>query len=141
MKTSDQTSRRGALKKMVAATGAAAAISLSHRVEAAETVLAHDLKGKVNHSVCRWCYKDIPLEDLCKAAKDIGLASVELVGPDEWPMLKKYDLTCALPWGAGMGIPKGFNDPQYHEALIKSYAEVIPLVQAAGFNQIICFSG
>jgi hydroxypyruvate isomerase len=131
-----------ALKKMA---GTAAAVtlgaSLTNRLEAAETVVGDKLKGKINHSVCRWCYDKIPLEDLCKAANKIGLTSIELTGPDEWPVLKKYGLVSALPWGAGMGIPKGFNDPQHHDALVKSYEEVIPKVAAAGFNQIICFSG
>ncbi|MDB5262114.1 MAG: hydroxypyruvate isomerase [Adhaeribacter sp.] len=135
-------SRRMALKK-IAGTAAAVSLgtSLTNRLEAADTLVGEKLKGKINHSVCRWCYEKIPLEDLCKAAKNIGLQSIELVGPEEWPMLKKYGLTSALPWGAGMGIEKGFNDKQYHEALIKSYEEVIPKVAAAGFNQIICFSG
>jgi hydroxypyruvate isomerase len=134
-------SRRSTLKKMVAATGAMAALSLNHRVNAAEAVLAHDLKGKVNHSVCRWCYRDIPLEDLCKAAKDIGLASIELVGPDEWPVLQKYGLTSALPNGAGKGIVDGFNNLQLHDELVASYEAVIPKAAAAGYKQIICFSG
>jgi hydroxypyruvate isomerase len=134
-------SRRGALKQMAVATSAVAALSMSHRVEAAEAVLAQELKGKVNHSVCRWCYKDIPLEDLCKAAKNIGLASIELVGPDEWPLLKKYGLTSALPWGAGKGINDGFNDPKFHDELVASYEDIIPKVANAGYNQIICFSG
>src|SRR5687768_10682135 len=137
-----ESSRRTAIKKMAAATAVAmVGQGLANRLSAAETVLDKEMKGQVNHSVCRWCYNTIPLEDLCKAAKNIGLTSIELVGPEEWPILKKYDLTAALPWGAGMGIEKGFNDPQYHEALIKSYAEVIPKVAAAGYNQIICFSG
>jgi hydroxypyruvate isomerase len=135
-------SRRSALKKMVGtAAVAVAGASLAHRVSAAEAALESGLKGKVNHSVCRWCYADIPLDDLCKAAKDIGLASIELVGPDEWPTLKKYGLTSALPWGAGKGIVEGFNNPALHDELIKSYESVIPKVAAAGFNQIICFSG
>jgi hydroxypyruvate isomerase len=135
-------SRRMALKKM-AGTAAMLTVgsSLANRLEAADNAAGDKLKGKINHSVCRWCYEKIPLEDLCKSAKDIGLQSIELVGPEEWPTLKKYGLTSALPWGAGMGIPKGFNDPQYHDALVKSYEEVIPKVAAAGFNQIICFSG
>jgi len=136
-------SRRRALKKI--ASGAALSsigMSLPHRLEAAEAQLAEaKLKGKTNHSVCRWCYDKISLDDLCKAAKQIGLQSIELVGPDEWPTLKKYGLTCALPWGAGKGIEKGFNDPQYHDELVKSYEEIIPKVAAAGFKQIICFSG
>jgi hydroxypyruvate isomerase len=126
---------------MVIASGAAAGLSVSHRVEAAEAVLSAELKGKVNHSVCRWCYNSIPLEDLCKAAKNIGLTSIELTGPDEWPVLKKYGLTSAMPNGAGKGIEKGFNDPQYHDELVASYEAIIPKVANAGLNQIICFSG
>jgi len=134
--------RRSAFKKIA---GSVAAVtlgtSLSNRLEAAESIVVDKLKGKINHSVCRWCYDKISLEDLCKAAKNIGLASIELVGPEEWPTIKKYGLTAALTQGAGMGIDKGFNDPQYHDALVKSYEEVIPLVAKAGYNQIICFSG
>ncbi len=140
--TNENSSRRMALKKMVG--GAAAAIAgtaLSHRVSAAEAVLENDLKGKVNHSVCRWCYSSIPLEDLCKAAKQIGLTSIELTGPEEWPLLKKYDLTSAMPWGAGKGIVEGFNNPALHDELVKSYTDIIPKAAAAGLNQIICFSG
>lgn len=46
------------------------------------------LKGRINHSVCRWCYSKIPLDDLCKAAKEMGITSIDLTGPDEWPVLK-----------------------------------------------------
>jgi hydroxypyruvate isomerase len=134
-------SRRKALKNMVAASTAMAGLAVSHRISAAETALAKDIAGKVNHSVCRWCYNDIPLEDLCKAAKGIGLSSIELVGPEEWKMLKKYGLTSALPNGAGKGIEDGFNDPKFHDELVESYSNVIPKVAAAGYNQIICFSG
>ncbi len=141
-KTIGTPSRRSALKKMVGATAAAMVGSaLSHRLSAAEAQLDGKLTGKVNHSVCRWCYNSIPLEDLCKAAKDIGLSSIELTGPDEWPVLKKYGLTSALPNGAGKGIVDGFNDLKLHDELVKSYSEIIPKVADAGMNQIICFSG
>jgi hydroxypyruvate isomerase len=46
-----------------------------------------------------------------------------------------------MPWGAGKGIVDGFNEPQLHDELVKSYEEVIPLAAAAGLTQIICFSG
>lgn len=142
MNTADNSSRRNMIKKL--AGGAAAAIagaSLAHRVSATEAVLEKGLKGKINHSVCRWCYQDIPLEDLCKAANKIGLASIELTGPEEWPLLKKYGLTSAMPWGAGKGITDGFNDLALHDELVKSYEDIIPKVSAAGLDKIICFSG
>ncbi|WP_199736652.1 hydroxypyruvate isomerase family protein [Fibrisoma montanum] len=99
------------------------------------------LKGRINHSVCRWCYSKIPLEDLAKAAKEIGIKSIELTGPDEWPILKKYGLTSALPQGAGKGIENGFNDPKFHDELVASYEAIFPKLKDAGLNTIICFSG
>ncbi len=135
-------SRRSSLQKIAGSLAlATVGSSLTNRLEAADKAVGAALKGKINHSVCRWCFQGIALEDFCKAAKEIGLQSIELVGPQEWPTLQKYGLTSALPWGAGMGIEKGFNDPQYHDALVKSYEEVIPLVAKAGYSQIICFSG
>lgn len=133
--------RRTALKIVTATTATMVGSSLFNRISAAEAVLMDNLKGKINHSVCRWCYGSIPLEDLCKAAKEIGITSIELVGPEEWPILQQYGLTSALPQGAGMGIEKGFNDLENHDALVQSYEAMIPKVAEAGYKQIICFSG
>jgi hydroxypyruvate isomerase len=141
MKDFNDNSRRSSIKKMMAATATLTGISMFNRVHAAENVVDKGVRGNINHSVCRWCYGDIPLEELCKAAKKIGLASIELVGPDEWPTLKKYGLTSALPWGAGKGIAEGFNNPAFHDELVASYEAIIPKVANAGMNQIICFSG
>ena len=133
--------RRTVLKMVTATTATLVGSSLFNRISAAEAALEEGLKGKINHSVCRWCYGSIPLEDLCIASKEMGITSIELVGPEEWPMLKKYGLTSALPQGAGMGIEKGFNDLKYHDELVESYVTMIPKVAEAGYNQIICFSG
>ena len=135
---SKQLSRRLAAKKMLG--GAALLGSAATSAFAMEPVNVK-LKGNINHSVCRWCYGKIPLDELCKAAKAMGIQSIELVGPEEWPVLKKYGLTSALPWGAGQGIEKGFNDPALHDALVADYEKVIPKVAAAGYNTLICFSG
>jgi hydroxypyruvate isomerase len=99
------------------------------------------LKGNINHSVCKWCYRDLSLDELCQAAKQMGIASIDLTGPDEWPVLQKYDLTCAMANGAGKGIKEGFNDVKNHPELIESYRETIPKVAAAGLQNLICFSG
>ncbi len=135
-------SRRVALKKIAGSTlMITAATSLSNRINAADMALETTMKGKINHSVCRWCYDKIPLEELCKAAKGMGIQSIELTGPDEWPVLKKHGLTSAMPNGAGMGIEKGFNDPKYHDELVKSYEQIFPKLANAGLNKVICFSG
>lgn len=134
-------SRRKALKLATVTSATLLSSSLFNRVTAAEKILPMELRGRVNHSACRWCYDSIPFEDLCIAAKEIGLKSIELVDPEGWPILKKHGLTCALPQGAGLGIERGFNNPTLHDELIESYETIIPQVATAGYNQIICFSG
>ncbi len=134
-------SRRNALKKIGAIVGSGTVANWLGSFKKAEAILGSDLSGKINHSVCKWCYGDIPLEELCKAAEGIGLSSIELLGPEEWPTLKEYGLTCAMPWGAGKGIEEGFNNPELHEELVEDYKRVIPMVADAGLDKIICFSG
>ncbi|GGH76219.1 hydroxypyruvate isomerase [Filimonas zeae] len=99
------------------------------------------LKGNINHSACRWCYNDIPLEDFCKAAKDIGLKGIDLVGPKDWDMLKKYGLESTMCNGAEINLVDGFNEKKNHAILLKQYSEMIPLVAKAGYTNLICFSG
>ncbi len=134
----DRISRRSLLKGL-SGTAAAAAFSMQYTTN--EPALGAELKGQINHSVCRWCYGGIPLEELCKAAKSIGIKSIELQGPKEWPTLKKYGLTCAVGNGAGMGITKGFNRVEYHDQLVADYEKLIPLAADAGIRSVICFSG
>jgi hydroxypyruvate isomerase len=78
---------------------------------------------------------------LCKAAVQIGIKSIDLTGPKEWPTLAKYGLTCAMGTGAGMGIAKGFNRPELHNKLVAGYEQLIPLAAAAKIPSVICFSG
>jgi hydroxypyruvate isomerase len=135
-------SRRATLKTLVSGTAAVSAtLSMTDATAAADQALGPALKGKINHSVCRWCYSKVSLDDLCREGKAMGLQSIELLGPNEWPTLAKYGLTCALPNGAGMGITKGFNDPALHDALVESYENLFPKLVAAGYNTVICFSG
>jgi hydroxypyruvate isomerase len=130
-------SRRSVIRK-TAATGAAM-VAMSKFVQTIEA--ATERKGRINHSVCRWCYNKIPLEQLCAASKEMGIQSVELQGPEEWPTLQKYGLTCAMANGAGMGIERGWNRPELHAKLLESYEDVIPKVAKAGLKNLICFSG
>jgi hydroxypyruvate isomerase len=136
--------RRKALKSIAAAAGLGTfSSSLADAFAASQKALGAQLNGKINHSVCKWCYSKIPLETFAQECKKIGLTSIELLGPEEWPVIQKYGLTCALPWGEGLtrSIDKGFNDPKNHEELIKGFEDVIPKVRAAGYDKIICFSG
>lgn len=126
--------RRTVLKNMLAGT-------LSAFAPAANRLEKMALKGNINHSVCRWCYQDLSLDQLCAAAKSIGLKGIDLVGPADWPTLKKYGLDSPMCNGAELNLTDGFNDPQFHAALFKSYSAMIPQVAKAGYKNLICFSG
>lgn len=99
------------------------------------------LKRNINHSVCAWCYPHISLDELCIAAKQIGITGIDLVGPEGWPTLKKYGLYSPMCNGAEISLTEGFNDPEYHVQLIDNYTKMIPLVAGAGYTNLICFSG
>jgi len=99
------------------------------------------LKGKINHSVARWCFSDFDVETLCLEAKKIGITGIDLVGPNDWPILKKHNLVSTMCNGAELNLVDGFNDLKFHDQLIKNYTEMIPLVAKAGYKNLICFSG
>jgi hydroxypyruvate isomerase len=137
-----RTSRRSVLKKIAATTVVAiAGKSLQTRLSAAGLVGDEELKGGINHSACHWCYSSFTLEELCAEAKKIGIKAIDLSGPKDWPVLKKYNLDSSMCNGAEINIAQGWNDKQYHTSLIRNYTDLIPLVAKAGYTNLICLSG
>ena len=98
-------------------------------------------KGNIHHSVCRWCFDDVPLEELCIFLKKLGIGAIDLVGPKDWNTLKKHGLYSSMCNGAEIGLTKGWNDPKFHDQLAQNYLDMIPLVSKAGYRNLICFSG
>ena len=100
------------------------------------------LKGNINHSVSRWTFNYLSLDDLCKAVKEIGFSAIDLVGPKDWPTLQKHGIYSSMCYTAGDNdLYKGLDNPMYHEKLVKEYLDVIPIMAKAGYKNLICFSG
>ena len=145
-------SRRSALCKITQGAATLAAVaSLPPRLQAADDAQAPKLKGNIHHSVSAWCYnglfngsKDKPakmtFEDYCRECAKLGLESVELLGPDQWPAVKKAGLTCAMCNGPD-NIPYGWNRIDHHDVLLPKFEKAIPQVAEAGYPNIITFSG
>lgn len=136
--------RRSAIKGILAgavtlgvSNGFASVLASSDDVKPISNVL----KGKINHSVARWCFNDFDMETLCIEAKKIGITGIDLVGPKDWSILKKYGLVSTMCNGAELNLTDGFNDIRFHEQLIKNYTEMIPLVANSEYKNLICFSG
>ncbi|MBG7606639.1 MAG: TIM barrel protein [Verrucomicrobia bacterium] len=126
---------------------AATAASLGERISASEGAAGN---AGINHSVCRWCYDDIPLEVFCAAAKEIGLQSIELLETSDFATLEKFGLTCAMVTfpttttkdGVKCGmIEKAFNRTEHHDALVEVYEKTLNDCAAVGAKQLICFAG
>ena len=98
------------------------------------------MRGNINHSVCKWCYNQISLEDFAAGLKPMGISAIDLIGPKEWPILKKYGLTSSMCNGAEISLTEGWNDKQYLAILIDNYLKHIDLVADAGYTNLICFS-
>ncbi|GAC1419907.1 MAG: TIM barrel protein [Flavisolibacter sp.] len=138
----NHTSRRKLIKDMVlGGTAVVASPALSFASCHQSTKKMSALKNNINHSVCRWTYNFLPLEELCAVVKKIGFSAIDLAGPKDWDTMKKYGVYSSMCNGAEISLTKGWNDTQFHATLIKNYLEHIELVSQAGYKNLICFSG
>ncbi len=133
--------RRQIIKSLV--TGAAGlAVSKSYAMEQFDDEeISVALKGNINHSVCRWTYNHLTLDELCILVKKLGFSAIDLIGPKEWDILKKHGIYSSMCNGAEISLVDGWNDKKNHATLIKNYTEHIELVAKAGYKNLICFSG
>ena len=45
----------------------------------------------------------------------MGIKAIDLVGPKDWPTLKKYGLYSSMCNGAEINLDDGWNDPKFHD--------------------------
>lgn len=103
--------------------------------------------GRIKQVLVSWPFMSFgdewSLEELCKAAAELGCEGIELVGPDEWPVMKEHGLICALATN-GMPDPpfeKGLNNPRYQPEVIDRTRQRIRECADAGVPSVIAFTG
>ncbi len=97
-------------------------------------------KGNLRQSVCRWCYRDVPLEDLAKECARLGLVGIDLLTAEEWPVAQKYGLTVTM--GSGVcTIPDGINRLENHATIKANLRDLMAKAKAAKVPNLIIFSG
>ncbi len=107
--------------------------------------IATVINGRIRQSVCAWCFtsahspQPMSLDALCRAAYEMGIPSVELVKPEDWPILRKYGLICALT--SSHRLDRGLNDPSNHDGCIEKIKASVDACADAGFSMVIVFSG
>jgi hydroxypyruvate isomerase len=109
----------------------------------APAVTTSKRKGRLKQSVTRGVFaRTMSLEDCCREAARLGCKGFDLIGPADWPMLKKYGLTPSMyPPGPGGSIPDALNRRENHDRLEKSLRAAIDESAGNGVPNVITFSG
>ena len=131
-------SRRSMLQ--IAAGTGTAALGLNSCATLSTSTKQRAIQGRINQSIVYWCFEKYwDIEQTCKVARQLGCKSIELVEPRYWPILRKYNLICAIT--GSHGFEKGMNNPEYHDMCLKELKNSIDACNEYGFPNVITFTG
>jgi len=145
--------RRQVLRSAIAGSAAALfapSVSLSAKQGTAQQTAAQPAaaaptptprRGRIHQSVSRWCYQKIALDDLCKAAVQMGLKGIDLLGVEEFEVPRRYGLICTMGYVGAGDIKKALNRLENHDAIEAALRKNVPLAAKAGVPNVITFSG
>ena len=99
-------------------------------------------KGRLKQAVCRGVFKgaSLDLDGQCREAARLGAWGIDLVGPADFPALKKHGLIPTMVRG-GSGIKEGVNDRKNHSTIDQKMREAIKAAAAAGAPNVIVLAG
>src|SRR6202140_5933646 len=88
----------------------------------AQTTPPVQRKGRIKQGITRGVFaREMSMEDCCREAARLGIKGFDLIGPADWPLLKKYGLIPTMyPPGPGGTIPNALNGKENHENLVAS---------------------
>lgn len=134
-------SRRSLMHKTSLLAAGAVAAHLTGKTSAIEMSKVEHVatQGRIKQSVSRWCYGKWSLDELCEVSKRLGLKAIDLLGPGEFETVKKHGLICSLV--NSHSLTDGLADKKYHETCLAKLRETIDATAAAGFPNVISFSG
>lgn len=100
-------------------------------------------KGRIKQGITRGVFpRGMSMEDCCREAARLGIKGFDLIGPADWPTLKKYGVMPSMyPAGAGGTIKDALNRKENHEKIEQSIRTAIDQCAEAGAPNVITFSG
>jgi len=100
--------------------------------------------GRIKQALMRFNFgRDTKLsfDDMCRAAAASGFHGFDLVGPQDWPTLKKYGLVCTMAPAMGVTIRDGLIRPELHDAIERAMHDEIDQCAAHGWHNFITVGG
>ena len=101
-------------------------------------------KGRIKQALMRFNFgRDTTLsfDDMCREAARVGFHGFDLVGPQDWPTLKKYGLVCTMAPAMGVTIRDGLIRPELHDAIERSMHGEIDQCAANSWPNFITVGG
>jgi hydroxypyruvate isomerase len=99
-------------------------------------------KGRLKQCVTGFPFDPkTPFEDRCREAARLGCVGYDLVGPKDWPTLKKYGLIPTMAPMGGLTMENGIIHKETHEQFLVSLGAAIDECAAAGCPNIITVGG
>jgi hydroxypyruvate isomerase len=120
----------------------AAALAGAATAASAQTNPPPKRTGRLKQSVTGFPFDPkMPLEDRCREAARLGCVGFDLIGPKDWPTLKKYGLIPTMAPPAGVTFENGIIHPETHDQFLASLGAAIDECAAAGCPNIITVGG
>ena len=94
---------------------------------------------RIRQSVMGWCFKPMPVPELIKHCKDIGLEAIEGIDPKFYPEARRQGLNISLVSSHGFAI--GPVDPDNHAECIAKLKSSIDKAVEFGAPSVITFTG
>jgi hydroxypyruvate isomerase len=137
----DKLSRRAFIRSssFVAAATVGGSLARAGYAGAANNVEQIVKNGRINQSVSKWCYGKLSLDELCVISKKMGIKAIDLLGPSDFPTVKKHGLVCSMINTHNLG--KGLNRKENHEECLASIRSAIDAAAEYQFPNVITFPG
>lgn len=99
-------------------------------------------KGRLKQCATRSCFgRGFPLEDAAREAARLGLKGLDLIGSNDWPILKKYGLLSTMAPAAGHSLGNGINTRENHAKAEPAVRALIDQAAQFGCPNVIVLSG
>src|SRR3984885_5831006 len=122
-------------------------VSAAALVGAATTATAQTGTVPASKGRLKQCVTSFPFdpkssfEDRCRVAAGLGCVGFDLIGPKDWPTLKKYGLIPTMASSAGVTMEDGIIHKEAHEKSLASLGAAIDECAAGGAPNIITVGG
>jgi hydroxypyruvate isomerase len=134
--------RRTAIQCLASGAIALSAQRTAHAVQPSSPVPRRS-SARLAQSACYWPFSSVPLDDFCRTARELGLAAVDLLQPEEWPVAARHGLVCSMGYASKRKdfLTRGLCDTAMHDIILHEVETTLPGAAEARVPNVIVMFG